>query len=94
METVWKDILKGVNYREWLEGQERDLEIVEETNGDQNENDDLDIEKEYPNCDGLVLSILPDDIIDEDIKKMLESKVLNSSDGISTSSRSNEEQAG
>ena len=43
----------------------------------------MDILKEFPNCDGLAVSNLPDDITDEDIKKMLESKVLNSSDGIS-----------
>ena len=82
VESVWKDTLKDVGYTDWPGGKE--IELVEETEAasDAKENA-IDICKEFPNCDGLVLSNLPDDIADEDIKKILESKVLNSSDGIS-----------
>ena len=83
VEDVWRDILKNVGYSEWSGGKE--AEVIEddgEQDADINE-PNLDIVEDFPNCDGIILSNVAEDITEDEIKKILESAVPNSSEGIS-----------
>ena len=82
VETAWNEILVTVGFSEGSGGKEI---VIEETKEDDDKSDGnrIDIGKEYPNCDGLILSNLPEDISDNNIKRMINSAVLNSADEVS-----------
>ena len=82
VDGVWKEMLANVGYIDWVGGKEIELDVTEDEQENSN-NKNVNIGKEYPNCDGLILGNLPDDTSDDDIKKLFEKAVLNSSDGIS-----------
>ena len=82
VDGVWKEMLANVGYIDWVGGKEIELDVTEDEQENSN-NKNVNIGKEYPNCDGLILGNLPDDTSDEVIKKLFEKAVLNSSDGIS-----------
>jgi hypothetical protein len=83
LETVWNDILKSVGYVDFKGGENIDLgdkPVVEES-AKKDEKEEL--AARYPNCDGIIISNLPEDITSNEIEDILNSAVLNSTDGIS-----------
>ena len=85
VDIVWKDTLERVGYTEWLGGKEIELEENEVDTGDSGSIDasnKISVTK-YPNCDGFVLSNLPDDTTDAAIEQMIEKVVLNGSEQVS-----------
>ena len=82
VDGVWKEMLANVGYIDWVGGKEIELDVTEDEQENSN-NKNVNIGKTYPSCDGLILGNLPDDTSDDDIKKLFEKAVLNSSDGIS-----------
>ena len=82
VETVWKDILKDVGFTDCLGVKEVEL-TEDDSNKDESDKKHEETAKEYPNCDGFLLSNLADDITDDGIKEMIENAVLNGSDEIS-----------
>ena len=78
VDGVWKETLASIGYSEWIGG---DIEVaVEEEASNENW---IGIETKYPNCDGVVINNLPEDISNEDVKTLLEGAVLNSSEQVS-----------
>ena len=55
VDIVWKETLDKVGYTEWLGGK---IENPAEENDNESEENWIDIEKCYPNCDGIVINKL------------------------------------
>ena len=83
VESVWKVILNKVGYKEWVGGETIDL--VESKEEDENEVRDTmkELITKYPNCDGIMISNLPEETENEEIKTIINSVVLNSTEGVS-----------
>ena len=60
------------------------MALEDAVNTEPNDNADNlpNIERDFPNCDGIIIDNLPEDITEENISELLESAVLNSGDGI------------
>ena len=83
VESVWKDILKSIGYKEWEGGDSVHLvERKEEVEGENRDSND-ELAKRFPNCDGILISNIPEDTQNEEISTILNSAVLNCTDGIS-----------
>ena len=83
VENVWKDILKNVGYSEWNDKKETSQEVEENTEVQKSEIIDTNFSNDYPNCDGLVFSNLPEDISNDELEKVMEKCVVNCSDQVS-----------
>ena len=77
VDGVWKETLTKVGYTEWIGGEAEVAVEVEENNENW-----IDIETKYPNCDGIVINNLPEDMSNEDVKILLEGAVLNGSEHV------------
>ena len=92
VEGVWKDILMGVGYKEWNGGEKvvnEESETGQNETGqnetEQNETEDTidELSTKYPNCDGILISNVPEDTTLLEIENLINSAVLNSADGAS-----------
>ena len=83
LETAWNATLAKVGYSEWIGGEIVTIEDTKVEDEVENNDNKAKFQANFPNCDGIILSNLPDDITNTEIEKILDSVVLNSSDGIS-----------
>ena len=87
VEGVWKEILMGVGYKEWNGGEKvvnEESETGQNETG-QNETEDTidELSTKYPNCDGILISNVPEDTTLLEIENLINSALLNSADGAS-----------
>ena len=86
LETVWGETLKSVGYKEWSGGEIHTLgekQASDEPKEPPKKDDKEELSTRYPNCDGIIISNLPEDITSDEIEKILNTAVLNSAEGVS-----------
>ena len=71
VEETWKNILKDVDYKEWVGGEIDELNVENKKDEETQERDELEETADASNVDGMVLSNLDEDCTVQDIKNIL-----------------------
>ena len=75
VDAVWNDILQKVEYKDWDGGEIVSLEENKVENDVHESKDNDEFATKYPNCDGILISNVPEDTTSTEIETILNSAV-------------------
>ena len=83
VDAVWNDILQKVEYKDWDGGEIVSFEENKVENDVHESKDNDEFATKYPNCDGILISNVPEDTTSTEIETILNSAVAGSTDNVS-----------
>ena len=83
VDNVWRDILEKVEYKDWDGGEIVSSEENKVDNDVDENKENEEFTTKYPNCDGIIISNVPEDTTPNEIETILNSAVAGSTENVS-----------